>query len=268
MREGIEPPKKRSILASHSLMRRVLYSLDHIQPQTTRALSQKLNLHQSSVSHTLKELVERDLAVKKGKAYCLSNVGIIEKNTLEWTGKTLRCLQDHKDFILRHDISGIPVGFQVIMGVIGDCCEKIENDPALPSCTQEIILSLLKEDRHFLVASSALVPEHQLTAVQAVREGGTLRAITTERIIQELRRKNHALRDESLRDRIELYSRNKINLHLIVTESCFFLALPRLDGSYDLENIIISKDREALNWARMLFYYFLSGAEKVDIATF
>lgn len=268
MREKIEPPKKRTIFASHSLTRRVLQSLDRIHPQTTRTLGQKLNLHQSSVSHTLKELVERDLVVKKGKSYCLSNVGIIEKNTLEWTGKTLRCLQDHKDFILSHDISGIPLGFQVIMGAIVDCCEKIEIDPALPSYTQEIILSLLKEGRRFLVASSALVPEHQLTAVQAVREGGYLQAITTEKIIQELRRKNHALQDEALRGRIELYSRNKINLHLIVTESCFFLALPRLDGSYDLENIIISKDPEAVEWGSILFYYFLNGSEKIDLDTF
>ena len=138
----------------------------------------------------------------------------------------------------------------------------------LPRNTQEIILSLLKEGRHFLVASSALVPEHQLTAVQAVREGGSLQAITTEKVIQELRRNNYALRDESLRSRINLFSRNKINLHLIVTESCFFLALPRLDRTYDLENIIISKDPEAVEWGRMLFYYFLNGSEKVELATF
>ena len=128
MQEWIQEPKKTSILSSHSLTRRVLQSLDRIHPQTTRTLGQKLNLHQSSVSHTLKELLERDLVIKKGKSYCLSNLGIIEKNTLEWTGKTLRCLQDHKDFILSHDISGIPLGFQVIMGVIVDCCGKIKND--------------------------------------------------------------------------------------------------------------------------------------------
>jgi len=39
--------------------------LDHAAPQTTRALSDKLGLHQSSVSHTLKELMEEDLGHKK-----------------------------------------------------------------------------------------------------------------------------------------------------------------------------------------------------------
>ena len=102
----------------------------------------------------------------------------------------------------------------------------------------------------------------------AVKEGGCLQTITTARIIQELRLKNHALQDESLRSRIELYSRSEINLHLIVTETHLFLALPRLDRTYDLENIIISKDPLAVEWGRMLFYYFLSSGEKVDLTTF
>jgi predicted transcriptional regulator len=43
-----------------------------------------------------------------------------------------------------------------------------------------------------------------------------------------------------------------------VTETHLILALPRLDGTSDLENIIISKDQESLNCARILFYHFLS----------
>jgi predicted transcriptional regulator len=118
------------------------------------------------------------------------------------------------------------------------------------------------------VAYSTQVPEHQLTVANAVREGGHLQAITSERIMQELRRRNHALKDDSLRGRMQLHCHSHINMHLIVTDSHLFLALPRLDGTSDLENIIISKDPEALNWARMLFYQFLSLSEKVDLATF
>ena len=103
---------------------------------------------------------------------------------------------------------------------------------------------------------------------QAVKEGGRLQSITTPRVIQELRLKSYILRDESLRSRTELYSRSEINLHLMVTETHLFLALPRLDRTYDLENIIISKDPQAVEWGRMLFYYFLSSGEKVDLSVF
>jgi len=183
-------------------------------------------------------------------------------------GRTLRCLAEHRDFIQSHDLSGIPPGFQVTMGVVSDGREIIENDPAIPSRINEIVIPLLSQARSFLVASSTLAPEHHLTVAQAVREGGRLQSVTTPRIIQELRLKSYILRDASLRSRTELFSRSEINLHLMVTESHLFLALPRLDKTYDLENIIISKEPQAVEWGRMLFYYFLSGSQKVDLATF
>lgn len=158
-------------------------SLDQGAPQTTRVLSTKLGPHQSSVSHTLKELMEESLVVKKGKSYSLSNVGIIERNTMEWMGRTLGCLKDHRDFIQSHDLSGIPPGFQVTIGVVCDGREIIENDPAIPNHIQEIIIPFLAKSRVFLVASS-LVLEHQITVAQAVREGGHLHTVTSERIIQ------------------------------------------------------------------------------------
>jgi predicted transcriptional regulator len=45
------------------------------------------------VSHALKELMEEDLVIKKGKSCSLSNLGFIQKNTLDWMGKPLRCLK-------------------------------------------------------------------------------------------------------------------------------------------------------------------------------
>jgi predicted transcriptional regulator len=256
------------ISATHSLKGRVMESLDHKEPQTTRALSQKLELHQSSVSHTLNELMEEDLVTKKGKGYRLSNVGLIQRNVQDRMAKTLRCLMDHRDFFLSHDLSGIPLGFQVSMGVVSDGQEAVEKDPAIPYHMNNAIISILKQSSRFLVASFTLVPDHQLTVAQAVREGGHLQAVSSDRILQELRLQSHALKDVSLHSRKELYRHNNVNLHLIVTESHLILALPRLDGTCDLENIIISKDREALNWGRMLYYYFQSYGEKVDLATF
>ena len=158
-------------------------SLEQGESVTTTALSQKHALHQSSISHTLKELMEEDLVIKKGKGYLLSNIGTIQKNTVAWMGKTLRCLKDHRDFFLSHDLSGIPNGFQVTIGVVCEGREIIENNPAIPNHIQEIIIPFLAKSRVFLVASS-LVLEHQITVAQAVREGGHLHTVTSERIIQ------------------------------------------------------------------------------------
>ena len=72
----------------------------------------------------------------------------------------------------------------------------------------------------------------------------------------------------TLFSRIELYRHNSINLHLIVTETHLFLSLPRTDGTPDLQNIIINKHLEAVEWGRMLYLYFQSHGELVDLATF
>ncbi|MGV8174697.1 MAG: hypothetical protein ACP5OU_03250, partial [Methanothrix sp.] len=148
------------------------------------------------MSHILKELIEEDQGEKKGKSYSLSNIGIIQENTQEWMGKTLRCLADHKDFILSHELSGIPPSLLVTIGVVCDGREIIENDPTISnSIHKKLILPLLAEARSFLVASSTLVPEQQLEASRAVKEGGSLQTVTTARIIQELRLNSYALKD-------------------------------------------------------------------------
>ena len=154
------------------------------------------------------------------------------------------------------------------MGVVDEGRMIIEKDPARPFHVNDIIIPLLAQSRNFLVASSTMVPDHQQTVARAMREGGHLKTVTTARVIQELRLKNHILKDDFLHSRIELYCHKNINLHLIIADSHLILALPRLDGTYDLENVIISQEEEALEWGRMLFYYFLSGSEKVDLATF
>jgi predicted transcriptional regulator len=113
-----------------------------------------------------------------------------------------------------------------------------------------------------------MIPDQQLTVANAVRERARLQAVTSKRIIQELSLRSHALKDDSLHGRMELHCHNNINMHLIVADSHLFLALPRQDGTSDLENIIISREEEALGWGRMLFYHFRSDSEKVDLNTF
>ena len=72
----------------------------------------------------------------------------------------------------------------------------------------------------------------------------------------------------TLFSRIELYRHNSINLRLIETETHLFLSLPRTDGTPDLQNIIINKDPEGLEWGRMLYFYIQSRGELVDLNTF
>ena len=167
------PRSDQTKISTDSLRAKLIDNLDPGAPIGTKALSQKLGLHQSSVSHTLKELMEEDLVTKKGKGYRLSNIGIIQRNIHNLMGKSLSFLEDHKDFFLSHDLSGIPQGFQVSMGLVDEGRMIIEKDPAMPFHANDIIIPLLAQSRNFLVASSTMVPDHQQTVARAMREGGT-----------------------------------------------------------------------------------------------
>ena len=58
------------------------------------------------------------------------------------------------------------------MGVVCEGREIIDTDPAMPNHIQEeIIVPLLEKSRAFLVASSILVPEHQLTVARDIKRG-------------------------------------------------------------------------------------------------
>ena len=75
---------------------------------------------------------------------------------------------------------------------------------------------------------------------------------------------NLSLMDNSHLSQIEVRCNNNINMHLIVTESILFLSFPRLDGTIDLQNVIISKDPDSLEWGRVLFYYFFCGSKRIE----
>jgi len=255
---------KAKIPASFSLKGKVMDSLDCKKPFTTKALSSKLRLHQSSISHTLKELIEEDLVIKNGKAYRLSNLGVIQKNISKLIGKTLICIEEEKDFILSHDLSGIPTVFQMSIGLVCERKEAVKNDPVLPFQIEDILKPILTQARHIMIASSVIIPEHHLHVAAAVRNGARCQTATSQRIVQELQGKNLSLMDKSNLSQIEVRIHEHINMHLIVTESHLILSLPRLDGFIDLQNVIVSKDPEALEWGRMLFYNFFYGSSQIE----
>lgn len=74
--------------------------------------------------------------------------------------------------------------------------------------------------RNFLVASSTMIPDQQLTVANAVREGARLQAVTTAGIIRELSLRSHALKDDSLHGRMQLHCHNN------ALDCSRFLSLP------------------------------------------
>ena len=88
--------------------------------------------------------------------------GITQKNTVAWMGKIPRCLAEHRDLILIHDL-GNSLRIQVTLAV---CCDReiIENDSAIPSGNRhKVMLPLLSQARRMA---------HLLSGAEALKVGG------------------------------------------------------------------------------------------------
>jgi len=71
-------------------------------------LEKELGIRTSTILHSIKEMIEEDIMAKTTKGYALTNVGRIQALVLDELVSTIVTLDQHKDFWLTHDISGIP----------------------------------------------------------------------------------------------------------------------------------------------------------------
>ena len=78
--------------------------LDQVASRIPGFLSTKLGLYNSSLSHAINKLIDENLVEKKAIATARATWGITQKNTVAWTGKIPRCLTEHRDLILIHDL--------------------------------------------------------------------------------------------------------------------------------------------------------------------
>lgn len=81
--------------------------------------------------------------------------------------------------------------------------------------------------------------------------------IISDTVLQTLRRHYHHILKEMVGcDNLKIYRIKEANFSLWVTESNLFLGLRRFDGCYDLENVIICKTENGLEWGNMLFDHY------------
>mgnify|MGYP000853453547 CR=1 FL=1 len=94
--------------------------LDQVASRIPGFLSTKLGLYNSSLSHAINKLIDENLVEKKATATARATWGITQKNTVAWTGKIPRCLTEHRDLILIHDL-GNSLRIQMTLAV---CCNR------------------------------------------------------------------------------------------------------------------------------------------------
>src|SRR5271157_1489074 len=75
---------------------------------TAGELEKEMNIRASTILHAMKEMSEAGLVSKRDISYSLTNIGTIQTILLDELVAAIVLLEQHEDYWLSHDLSGIP----------------------------------------------------------------------------------------------------------------------------------------------------------------
>ncbi len=116
---------------------------------------------------------------------------------------------------------------------------------------------------------SAVTSDHVKSITNAIKNEADVEIIISDRVLQTLRKHyTYILRETVGYDNLKIYRIKEANFSLWVTESNLFLGLHRFDGCYDLENVIICKSENGLEWGNMLFNHYRKKSGAINSSSF
>ena len=233
--------------------------------KTARELEKIMNTRESTILHSMKSLTDCNLVDKKNQGYNLTNIGRIQALILDELVNTIVTINEHRDFWLRHDLSGIPIELQKRIGMLGQG-EIIRDSPETPRKSLDYFIDTLSQSKEVLGVSPIVVRGYPEAINHIVKNGTRVEIILTNPVLKVVVSEQKALIDDLLDCKnFKLYSIDKdVKLSFTVTESFLNLGLSRVDGSYDLGTDLIYSGEKATEWGRMLFQHYRSLSEQLE----
>ena len=232
--------------------------------KTASELGKIMNTRESTILHTLRSLTDSNLVDKKNQEYSLTNIGGIQALILDELVNTIVTINEHHDYWLCHDLSGIPIELQKRIGMLGQG-EIIKDSPETPLKSLDYFISTLSNSREVFGVSPIMVRGYPEAISQIVKNGTYVEIILTNPVVKVVVSEQKVLLNDLLdRENFKLYSIDKdVKLSFTVTESFLNLGLSRIDGSYDLGTDLIYSGKKAVEWGKMLFQHYRSISEQL-----
>jgi len=222
-------------------------------------LEDEMDLRSSTILHSIKDMIESCLVAKTSQGYALTSIGMIEARMLDNLVSTMVTLDQHRDFWLNHDLSGIPQDLQMNIGML-EKSEMISSDSSAPLRSCENFIGILSKSKEIYGASSIIYPSFPNAIKTAFESGARINLILTRSILNAvLRDQREFLRTLVKSENFKLYEiGSDVKVAFTVTEDLLSLGLFRLDGRYDPGNDMICKGDSAREWGMELFKVYLN----------
>jgi len=228
-------------------------------------LEKELGIRASTILHSIKEMIEEDIMAKAGQGYALTNIGRIQALILDDLVSTIVTLDQHQDFWLTHDISGIPTPLLKEVGMLSRS-EIMKGDSASILKTQEYFISELEKSKEIKGVSPIVVPGYAEAIAQAVMSGAKVDLILTDTVMEIALKQNRELGQKLMKyENFRLYRIGKdITIAFTVTDSLLSLGLFRINGFYDVGADLNCFGDKAIEWGKKLFAHYQSISDRVE----
>jgi len=229
-------------------------------------LENELKIRSSTILHSIKDMIDLGIVYKKSMGYSLTNIGQIQALLLDRLLNALTVLDEHKDFWLTHDMSGIPDDLLVKIGMLNDS-EILKGDAIALLKTQEFFVKELINSKQICGVSPIIIPEYPFAIAAAVKDGAKAELILTDKIIDIVIKEHSSILKELLSyENFKLYAINDdVKLAFTVTDRLLSLGLFRKDGGYDITCDLNCIGEQSRLWGLKLFEYYLHKSRTVSL---
>lgn len=230
-----------------------------------RSLETELGTRASTILHTVKDMIEENVVAKTPQGYALTNVGRIQALLLAELMNTITVLDEHQDFWLTHDISGIPVDLQMKIGML-DQSDVVVGDSIALLKAQEYFMNKVLESRKIWGVSPIIIPGYAEAMAIPIQKGAQVDLILTDTILKIVLKEYRDLMKVLMeRDNFRLYRiKDDIKVAFTVTDADLYMGLFRLDGTYDIGQDLYCVGDGAVAWGLDLFKYYRDLSEPLE----
>ena len=235
-------------------------------PRGSDEIKSILGLSSSSVMPQIKILIVNHIVVQKEHTYYLSQIGHLLAHHMIPLLNISNTLEENLEYWTNHDISGLPVPFQLRLYEIGNSV-VVEPEPEEPYGIPLVVKKSIMGSNYVHVVASFFHPSLIPIYKKIDEEGVNMVRISTKAAIQKLVKSYSEYYGEfplfeSTKFRI---LENELNIAaVVITDDLLCIYLNGNKGLF-MNNMIVSSSDGAVKWGLDYFKYYLERSTPLDL---
>jgi len=229
------------------------------------ALEKEIGTRATTILHAMRDLIDADLVTRTEKGYTLTNIGRVQTLLINELVSAIMIFDQHKDYWLTHDISGIPEELLSRIGMLGRS-EVVRADPAALLKAQTYFMEKVVESKIIRGVSPIIIPGYAETITACVENGIDVELVLTDSIIDIAYSDYYKGADGLLEfENFRLYKiKADVKVAFTVADEHMYLGLFRLEGGYDIGNDLFCTGNAATKWGMELYEFYKNMSELVE----